>query len=381
MSKKILTSILAISAICGTIIGVGIFSLPYVTLKVGIWTMAGYFFVLGIIVTIVHMLFGKVSLATPDFLRLPSFAGIYLGKWGKAAASVAMIVGSFGAILSYIIVGGGFLKELFFPVFGGNQLIYSVIYFSFGAIFIYFGIEAISRIGFWRMILLFISLIFIFFYAQSKSIFKIENIFLSGDYSLGNLFLPYGIVLFSLWGATFVPEIEEMMGENKKLLKFVLPISTIIPIIVYIFFIILILGITGTETTEFSLDGLKNALGGKLVSLAIFLGIITTFTSFISVGLTIKKVFSYDFKIEHNLSWAIACFVPLFLFFIGVNNFIVLVSFIGGVMLGIEGILIVLMYQKLHLSQNPASKKVYCLTIPLFCIFLAGIIYEVIYSL
>ena len=36
-----------ISTLSGTIIGVGIFALPFVTLKVGFWVMLGYFFILG----------------------------------------------------------------------------------------------------------------------------------------------------------------------------------------------------------------------------------------------------------------------------------------------------------------------------------------------
>jgi hypothetical protein len=68
------------------------------------------------------------------------------------------------------------------------------------------------------------------------------------------------------------------------------------------------------------------------------------------------------------------------MFFIGVNSFIPLISFIGAVMLGIEGILIALMYRKLHLRDNPKSKRIYLLVVPLLLIFFAGIIYEIIYS-
>lgn len=342
--------------------------------------MAGYFLVLGLIVMIVHILFGKVALATPDSLRLASFAEIYLGKWGKWIAFILAVVGSFGAILSYIIIGSGFLRELFFPIFGGGQLIYFLIYFSLGAFLIYFGIEVVSRIGLWRLIFLLVAFLCIFFYANSRAEFNIENVFLSSHFNFNNLFLPYGVVLFSLWGVTFIPEAEEMMGENKKLLKIVLPVATIIPIFIYIFFIFLILGITGVQTTEFALDGLKGILGGKLFAIAMLLGTITTFTAFIAVGFGFKRFLCLDSKIGHNLSWAIACFVPLILFFIGVKNFIPLVSFMGGVLLGMEGILIVLMYQSLYLRGNPAAKKIYLLTIPLVLIFFAGIIYEIVYS-
>jgi len=36
-------TIYALATLSGTIIGVGLFSLPYITLKVGFWVMLGYF--------------------------------------------------------------------------------------------------------------------------------------------------------------------------------------------------------------------------------------------------------------------------------------------------------------------------------------------------
>ena len=108
-----------------------------------------------------------------------------------------------------------------------------------------------------------------------------------------------------------------------------------------------------------------------MVSLGLLFGLVATFTSFIALGLTLKKVFCYDLKIEKNLAFFITCFSPLALFLIGIKSFISIISFVGVTMLGIEGILILLMYQKL------TRKKL--LTLPLVLIFIIGIIYEIIY--
>ena len=151
------------------------------------------------------------------------------------------------------------------------------------------------------------------------------------------------------------------------------PIAILIPALVYLFFIYLILGITGPQTTESALTGLRNFLGDRIVSLALFFGVLTTFTSFIALGLTLRKVFWYDLKIEKNFAWLITCFFPLILFLIGVKQFIPVISFVGGVMLGIDGILILLMYRKIKPKQ--------ILVYPLFLILFGGIIYEIIYFL
>ncbi|HDZ54665.1 MAG TPA: amino acid permease [Candidatus Nealsonbacteria bacterium] len=369
--------IYAISILSGTIIGVGLFSLPYITSKVGIFVMLGYFLVLGALVIILHLFFGELSLRTPDFKRLPGFAKIYLGKWGQLVAYISTILGLFGALLAYLIIGGQFLESLLSPFLGGNSLFYTFFYFAFGAILIFFGIKAISKIEFWGLILFFIVLVIIFL--RGQPFFEMKNLFIAPTLNLNNFFLPYGVILFSLWGASLIPEVEEMLGRRKDLLKKIIPVAILIPILVYIFFIYIILGITGPQTTESALLGLRNFLGDGIVSLGLLFGVLTTFTSFIALGLTLKKVFWYDLKIGKNLAWAITCFFPLAFFLVGIKDFIPVISFVGGIMIGINGILILLMYR--------ACKKIsrfslfYFLTSFLILIFILGVLYEIFYFL
>ena len=361
--------IYAIATLSGTIIGVGLFALPYLTLKVGFWVILGYFLVLGSLVILIHLFFGELALKTPDFKRLPGFAKIYLGNWGQLAAYISTILGIFGALLAYLIVGGEFFTELLSPIFGGNSLIYTLFYFVMAAALILFGIKAIAKVEFWGLILFFIILLAIFF--RGESFITTGNLFPSPDFSYA--FLPYGIILFSLWGAALIPEVEEMLGERKKMILKIIPIAILIPIIVYLFFIYLILGLTGPQTTESALIGLRDVLGDGTVSLALLFGLLTTFTSFIALGLTLKKVFQYDLKMKKNLAWLITCFIPLGLFLIGIKSFIPVISFVGGIMLGIDGILILLMYQKIKTGVRRF------LAYPLILVLIGGIIYEIIY--
>jgi len=64
--------------------------------------------------------------------------------------------------------------------------------------------------------------------------------------------------------------------------------------------------------------------------------------------------------------------LPLALFLIGIKDFIGVISFVGGIMLGIDGILILLMYSKIR----PERKS---LLYPLALVFVLGIFYEIIY--
>jgi tyrosine-specific transport protein len=365
----------AVAILSGTIIGVGLFALPYITLKVGFWLILAYFLILGVLVFLIHLFFAELALITPDFKRLPGFARIHLGKWAERITYCSTIVGIIGALLAYMIVGGEFLLELLSPVLGGNLMFYVFCYFVIGACLIFFGIKAIAQVQFWGLILFFIILFSIF--SRGNQFFSLENVFNQPDYSY--LFLPYGVVLFSLWGVSLIPEIEEMLAEKKKIISKIIPVAIFIPIVVYLFFAYFILGITGSQTTDVALTGLKNVLDNGVVVLALCFGTLTTFTTFIALGLTLKKVLWYDLNLSKNLAWFITCFSPFFLFLLGFKEFVFIISFIGAVFLGIEGILILMMYKK----AVPAKTRTTCfkkkLVLPLILILLGGIVYQIIY--
>ncbi len=367
-----------VAILAGTIIGVGMFSLPYIASRIGYLPMIVYFLILGGIVMTIHLIFGELSLNTPDYKRLPGFAKFHLGNWAKNIALFSTTIGISGALLAYLIVGGEFLNSLLSPFLGGNELIYSLIYFSLGAGLIFFGIKLIARVEFWSLVLLFSALVAIFIKGNNF----IDSNYLIGSiksFNLESLFLPYGPILFSLWGATLIPEIEEMLGGDKKFLKKIIIISTIIPILLYFFFTYLVLGITGPMTTQSALTGLKNYLGDGIVNMSLFLGVLATFTSFIALGLTLKKIYWYDFKIPKNLSWFLVCFVPLALFLLGFKSFIRTIGLVGGVGLGIDGVLILLMYRSLLIKKGKAKKTL--LVFPLILVLILGAIYELIYFL
>ncbi len=370
--KDIKKFFLALSTLSGTIIGVGLFSLPYITTQVGIFIILGYFLALGLLAILVHLLFAEVAIKTPDFLRMPGFAKYHLGKWGERVAFLEVTLGLFGANLAYLIIGGKFLSGLMTPVLGGNLFLYTIIYFVFGALIIYSDIKIISRVEFLGLILFFLVLFVIFF--KGFSHFQLSNLFVSSLKK--DLFLPYGPILFSLWGTALIPEIEEMLGSKKHLLKKIVPIAIIIPIIAYLLFIVVVVGITGQATSEESIVGLKNFLGDGIIGFALLFGLLTTFTSFIVLGLTLKKIFWYDFGMKKEIAWLITCLVPLIFFIGGVNNFIEVIGFVGGVTIGIDGILVILMYRKV----NPKNNKI-VLILPLILIFILGIIYQIIYTL
>jgi tyrosine-specific transport protein len=367
-------TIYGISILTGTIIGVGLFSLPYIASVVGIKLMVGYFLFLGIVSLLVHYFLAEICLETPDFLRLPGFAKHHLGKKAQTVAYISGIFGLIGALLAYLILGGEFLTALFSSYFGGGVMIYTIIYFIFFALFIYFGISAISKMELGGIILFVVFLVLTFLKGFGE--ITMENIFFFNEESF-DFFLPYGAVLFALWGASLIPEIEETLnlGKERKKLLTIVPVGVIFSSIISFFFIILVLGVTGRETTKDALLGLGSHFQNGIATLIIVFGLVVIFTSLITVGLTVKKILWYDLKISEKTSWAITCFAPLILFLLGIKDFITVIGLVGGVMIAVDAILILLMYEKIK------SKKVIFITYPLIFIFVLGIIYEIIYFL
>src|SRR5438552_3510900 len=134
-----------IATLSGSIIGVGFLALPYITLRVGAWPMFFYFVAITALVVFIHVIFARISLKTPDFKRWPGFVGFYLGSTAKKIILVSMVLGSFGIMLAYLIVGSHFLAAIVGPVLGGTELGYLLVYFILVSAMVYVGIAVISR--------------------------------------------------------------------------------------------------------------------------------------------------------------------------------------------------------------------------------------------
>jgi len=363
----------ALSVFVGTIIGVGIFGLPYVAAKTGFLVIIGYFLILGAIAILIHLIYGDIILATRGKCRFPGYVEKYLGKKWRRVAFLSIGVGLFGAQLAYLVVGGGFLAGLLMPYIGGSVLLYTLIYFAIGSLIIFKGIKHISITELIVLSLFF--LLLIFFIIKGVGSVNINHLL---TINLNNFILPYGIILFSLWGSSILSEIKEIVKKDRKIFRKTIIAGIGIAVITYILFIFIVTGITGVETTEDAIQGLRSIMGNKIANLGFVFGLITCFSSYLTIGLTLKKIFWYDMKLKPNFSWAIAAFVPLILYLIGARQFILIISLIGALTLGVESFIKILMY-KVFLKKK--KKKINPLYYFLSALFLLGIVIEVLSQL
>lgn len=372
-----------LSVFMGTVIGAGIFGLPYVAQKAGFFVMVAYFLVLTPIIILIHLLYARVALGTERLYRLPGYVGEYLGNKWKNFTFFIIAIGLVGAILVYFIIGGTFLNSTFSFYFGEHLILWTFLFFVLGLYLILRDIKTISKIE--LFFLFFILVFFSFFLVKSLPLIDL-NSFKSFD--LKAISLPYGIILFSLGGTSVIPELEEMLANFyskktknydivRKKLKKVIIFGLIASSLIYLLFIVLVLGTLGPNTPKDAVSGLLPALGPIIFRLGLFLGVMSCFTSFIALGLTFKKMLSYDFNFPPLFSWFIVCFLPLSLFLLGAKEFIKIIGLTGAISMGIEGAIIIFLYGAFLRKNNlPKINPLYYF---LILIFILGVSSEIFF--
>jgi len=356
----------ALSIFLGTIIGVGIFGLPYVASKSGFFVLFLYFLFIGTVAIVIHLIVGDIVLGTKEKHRFPGYVYQYLGKnWGRVSVT-AMCFGLFGAQLAYLVIGGSFLQGLTGSCF--NSFVYVLVFFILGSTLIYKGIKGIALTEFLIVLLFF--LLLLIFGIKTMPHFQVSNLW---QFDFKYLILPYGIVVFALWGSAILPELKEVLGGQRRILRKVIYSGIIISIIAYLLFTIFVFGVSGKTTTEDAFSG----LGLGVANLGFIFGLITCFSSFIALGLTLKKIFIYDMHWSKNISFLVSAFVPLFLFLVGFRQFIDIINLTGALAVGLEGIIVVLLYRaylkkKLNIRMNP-------LYFLISVFFFLGVIAEIYY--
>lgn len=361
----------SIAVFLGTVIGVGIFSLPFVSMKAGFFIASAYLFLMAFVLYKTHCLYAEIAFSESGYHRLPGYAEKYLGLNWKIASFIITAISFVCALIAYLIIGGQFLFNIFSPYIGGNALSYLFVFLILGAFVIFREIRMISKM---EMVMLFaiILILAIIFFITLPSI-NAGN-FLGFDFS--NFFLPYGAIVFSLWGASIIPELKEMAyKKDKKTAKLIVKKTILLGIsiasAIYFIFIFSVLGFSGKNTSSEAISGLK-PLGLGVIWISSIFGFLCCFTSYITIGLTLKKSLRYDFKVPWLLSWIITVFLPVVIYFMGATEFINIIGFVGTITIGLEALIIILIHKKLSKSR---------FSYILASVFILGILLELNYFL
>ncbi|MEK7634498.1 MAG: aromatic amino acid transport family protein [Patescibacteria group bacterium] len=367
------------SLLAGTIIGAGMFALPYLFEKSGIILGLLYLIFFSLVFALMHLMYADIIIRTPENHRFPGYAGVYLGKFGFWSSIFMAVIGAIFVLTVYLILSASFINLIFPNLIIDN--IYKILFFwliSSAALF--FNVNKLTFLEF----LVFGGMVVIIFIIFISGILTIDKI---KSYSLIDLkyaFLPYGAILFSMYGRSAIPTVLGYFRNNNQsplLSKWPIILGSIIPSLIYIIFIFGIFGLSN-KISEDAVSGLVGHLPFFVLIFLGVLGIISLWSTYIMIGRDIKKTLEHDFKLSQILSGLIVVFIPIILYLLGFKNFLKLIEISGGIIIGLEGLFLILMWLKASKinAENKMINNLHPLIIyPLLIVFIGGIVYKLVY--
>lgn len=355
----------AVFMITGMTIGAGILGIPYVVAQVGLKIGIAYILIFGIIMLALNLIVGEIAVRTRESLQIPGLVGKYLGRWPKYFINILRVFGSYGILLAYISGEGQALANLF----GGNPVVWSVVFWGIGSVIVWRGLETIKVAE--RILSLVVMTLIC---GVSVYILKDFNTAAWAYADLTHLFLPYGVILFALSGTAGVIEAHALLPNDQKSFKKALIIGSLIPIAIYILFTIAVVGATGLQTTEIATIGLGQKFGPGILLFSNIFAILAMSTGFIGSGIVLKQNFVWDNKINKYLAEFLVISVPILLFMAGLREFITILSISGGILVGIEAVMLVLVCWQARAKGNSSASgfnphHFWLLGVPVFFIF------------
>lgn len=361
----------------GSVVGVGVFGLPYAFAQGGFALGLLELLFLGGVMVVLQLMVGEIVAQTPGHHRLVNYIGIYTGRVWKWVTLVALAFGIWGAMLAYILVGGTFLHLLLSPALGGDPALYSYALAILASTFIFGGLMFAARIEYWVVA----ALLFLFTFIILASAPLIDFSHYS-TLDLQDFFIPYGVILFSLAGMGIVPELKDVLGQkHQRMLSPVIVMGMGVIVVLYALFAFAVVGVTGSDTSSMAFDGLVLHLGETFRIVATLLGSLTILSIYMVLGVELLNTFKFDFNLRHRTSWFLVCAVPIVLFAMGMREFIDIIGFVGSVFGGILGILVALSYWSMR--RRGICRTHHCINFPapltwlIIAIFAAGIIFEI----
>jgi amino acid permease len=381
---KITKSILALFTLVGTTIGVGFYALPFAYSKFPLISFA----VLGLALTIMNILYHLyIRIITDKRIgnhQLPGITERILSKKLKNVVAVPLLLSRSGVLFLYITIFGNFTKAIFKNTADVtiNPLIPAIAITILISLLIRKKLKNIGKVNLYLSLTLIVLVVIISFRGIFENIGsnplditklfsdEIGSIFSTPLGSMRELGLIYGVSIVSLSGIAAIPSLELIIEDRDKL-KTISFVGSLLTASLYTIFIVFIFSSSG-PITEDALSGFTNSV--YIIPLLIA-GLLSTITSFIGVGRSLFEIYTFDYEIPDIWGWFLTIFVPLLMYIFTNGSFARIVGIIGGLIGGIEGILIIANYVKL-MNMNKKIGKIKLISLILLSMFLLmGIIF------
>lgn len=368
----------SVATLVTTIVGIGIFGIPFSFVKAGFLT--GILFLIGVffVTLLINLMYGEIALRTQKYHQIIGYVDKYLGNSFKKINLFAFILAIYGALVAIIAISGTFWANVFWFV-DLSPVVFSFIFFIVSSVVVVGGLKIASKIDLIFLAFFVIAILLISFWGIGNiEISNYKTIFFEEFW-----FLPFGITLFAFAGMSSVVLMRELMVGNERLLKRGIVLGTAVPALLYLIFTITVVGVSGEITSPDAISGLGFFLGPKVLFVGSLLGLFSTFTVFVNTATALKESFQRDMRMRKFHAQLLVLLPPVLLFASGLRNFIEIIGLVGAVAVSIN--MVVLIFVFISARKNGDREPEYALKIPrwvlylLASIFSAGAVYALIF--
>ena len=382
-------SVLPAGFLIANIIGAGMFALPFVFQQSGLMPGVLYLGFFGILAALIHLIYADIILRTRETRQqFPGYIRQYLGKNAGMFAGLLVFTTLLFTLTAYLVLSASFLHILI-PTL--SPIIAMLFFWVLATVTIFITIKrtAVFDTVTAGITLAVIGVLFIYWglvFPFDSDAFPVLT--------AKNVLVPFGPVLFSFIGFSAIPALVAYVRKESvpfSNMKKAIVVGSLTPALFYFLYVVAVWGMSPTVSPD-SVSGLiGNAPFFILLALSI-LGFISLWDSYSGVGRDINKLLEYEWHITPPIALAITAGAPPALYMFGFQDFIALISAVGGILFSIWGILIIFAWKKAIKVSIPSVKfseiyipdRVYSIIndIPTFVIdllvlvFVGGIIYE-----
>ncbi len=358
----------ATAILIGTMVGVGIFGIPFAFAKSGFGIGLLFLVAIGAVTLLLNLIYGEIILRTHQSHQLVGYTELYLGNTWKRVIFFSILLNTYAALLAYIIISGEFLTTVLAPFTYASAQSLSIWFFVAASLLVFFGLRTVAWVEL-GISILFIAVIFLIFgFGFSKINF---SNFIGTNPSMW--FFPYGVFLFAFGGLPAIPIQRQLLGGDERRFKRSIFTGVLLVGLLYFLFAFTVFGVSGQGTSPDAITGLVDFIGGKIIFLSSLFGVLAVSTSYLMLGTGLFQIFKLDYGFNKKLSWALVILPPFLLFLGGLRSFIDVIGLAGGVAIGLEAFIIILLFikAKSHGDRLPE----YSLSVPVWLLYILALIF------
>ncbi len=348
----------SIFIVISTIIGLGVFILPYAYIHSGIYFWIS-FFILLFAFLILHLAYGELIFYVKEKHNLPGLAEKFLGSHFKKYIWILDFWGTQLVFWAYLIALPSIIGSIIFinPLFLKLIIVFSII------LLIAFETNIFARAdSFITLLLLLIFIWIIFIFLPKIDLANLEFNFLDP-------ILSYGILIFALTGYSSLQIAYDLIGPDKRKFILINIVSFLLVGLLYALFVIAVAGILGKNVSQEAIFSLSKIIDKKTLLLLVSLAFLNIYTTFVALAFYLKRGLCADFGLTKFKSWLYTSLPILIFVFLDFKNLAKLISAIGSLFIALNLIVILVCYLKLK------EKKYF--PIPNFVIYLLIVLFVI----